>query len=113
NYIGMAKSFFEESSNFLSSIRLTNLEKILGKGEGMIAAFSQEIEDSIKVENYFSEKYIDEIHLKAADSVKQISLAIIEIYPFLGVKACREDHPLNHIFKDYFTATQHHIFTEH
>ncbi|MDN6310547.1 MAG: hypothetical protein L0J60_07740 [Psychroflexus sp.] len=39
-----------------------------------------------------------------------MTAAITSIYPYLGVKASRTDQQLNQIFRDYFTATQHHIF---
>ena len=52
----------------------------------------------------------DEIHQKAKGSVRSLSDAIIRVYPTLGIAASKENHPLNQVFKDYFTATQHHIF---
>ncbi|MGV8813599.1 MAG: hypothetical protein ACOH2D_05760 [Gelidibacter sp.] len=59
--------------------------------------------------NYF-EFNNQKVHSQAADSVSDISRLIIEIYPKLGIRASRIDHQLNQIFRDYFTATQHHIF---
>ena len=52
-----------------------------------------------------------EIHQEASESVRLLSGAMIGAYPLLGIRASSMQNPLNQIFRDYFTATQHHIFS--
>ena len=59
----------------------------------------------------FTDAFMADIHESAAGSVRSLTAAIMTVYPFLGVKASKEEHALNQVFRDYFTATQHHIFT--
>lgn len=111
NYIGMAEHFLEEASAILSKEKLRNPEKVIFISNQHIDRFSEEIEYIIKRENEFTKAYIENIHKTAVDSVHTITTTIIQVYPLLGVKACRKNHQLNQIFQDYFTATQHYIFT--
>ncbi|HSI70516.1 MAG TPA: hypothetical protein VK941_09805 [Gillisia sp.] len=111
NYIGMAQHFLEEARNFATADKLKNLKKILFNSNVQIGKFSEEIEQIIKIEGVFQEEYIQNIHKQATASVRDLSKEIIQVYPSLGIKACAEDQRLNQIFRDYFTATQHHIFT--
>lgn len=112
NYLGMAEHFLEEAKAVLSKELLVNLTNIISTANQEIFEFSEEIEEIIQKSNDFSEKYIQNVHIKAADSVRDISRVIIEVYPMLGIKASSIDHELNYIFRDYFTATQHHIFSK-
>lgn len=112
NYIGMAEHFLEEAGKLIPSEKLINLEKVVIAANSEIASLSEEIEQLIQSEADFKEVFIQNIHKTAVDSVRALSAGIIEVYPFLGVAATREDSQLNQIFRDYFTATQHHIFSQ-
>lgn len=112
NYLGMAEHFLEEARSFTSEDILKNLEKCIAVFQNEISAYSKTIEDEIAAGNKILDSYSEEIHSSASNSVKNLSKNIIKIYPFLGVKASRNGHPLNQVFCDYFTATQHHIFTK-
>ncbi|WP_310994181.1 acyl-CoA dehydrogenase [Aequorivita marina] len=111
NYLGMAEHFLEEVSNILPKEALKNLTNVVSETNKEAFRLSEEIENSIQQSEQFAEAYKEKIHSIAADSVRDITRLIIEIYPKLGIKACRTNHQLNQIFRDYFTATQHHIFS--
>jgi alkylation response protein AidB-like acyl-CoA dehydrogenase len=112
NYVGMAQHFLAESRLVTSENILKNLEKSITLSKDQISTYSESIEEKISAGNKVLDSYTEEIHTSASNSVKKISEKIIEIYPYLGVKASQKDHPLNQVFCDYFTATQHHIFTK-
>ncbi|PKD21484.1 acyl-CoA dehydrogenase [Salegentibacter salinarum] len=112
NYVGMAEHFLEEARSFTSASILKNLEKCIAVSQDEVSAYSKAIEDEIAAGNKILDPYSEEIHSSASHSVKNLSKNIIEIYPFLGVKASINGHHSNQVFSDYFTATQHHIFTK-
>ncbi|ALJ05544.1 acyl-CoA dehydrogenase [Pseudalgibacter alginicilyticus] len=112
NYFGMAVHFYKESIQVLTKkteLNFLNLE--LEKSYEKINQFALNIEGKINSGISVPETWIKDIHEEASNSVKSMTEAIIKIYPLLGVQACSDPHILNHIFRDYFTATQHHIFT--
>ena len=111
NYIGMAEHFLEEAVLSVSHAKTIELRGVIETANHNIFTYAAEIEKSIYDGLAFETVYLDLIHAEAANSVKNISRNIIEIFPHMGVKASGKNHPLNQIFCDYFTATQHHIFT--
>ena len=111
NYIGMAEHFLEEAKNIRAIDLLKNLEKLISNANIEVTQKSENIENIIRQEKLISEAFKSEVHNIAAASVKDITKEIIQVYPYLGIDASREDHPLNLIFRDYFTATQHYNFT--
>lgn len=111
NYIGIAEHLLEEAGVVLGKERLGALENIILESGGKIFLYANEIENRILENKALDAEYIKKIHHGAVQSVKDISRNIIEIYPSLGVKASTRGHRLNQIFCDYFTATQHHIFS--
>jgi indole-3-acetate monooxygenase len=112
NYIGMAESFVKEATPLIPTEKLRNLDLTLQNSIEMVDRFSNEIEIITKYDIGFKADYIENIHTTAANSVRTISRELISIYPSLGVKASRIDEGLNNTFRDYFTATQHHIFSQ-
>lgn len=111
NYIGMAEHFLAEASHMRSKEILSGLESNLVHANQKVAQFSEEIEDKIAKGVAIAPEYMTEIHKTASDSVRSFSKNITEIFPHLGVNAARKNEPLQQVFCDYFTATQHHIFT--
>ncbi|MBZ9729953.1 acyl-CoA dehydrogenase [Salegentibacter sp. JZCK2] len=112
NYIGMAKHFLVEARSVKSVDALRNLEENLNFHNRQISRYSEDIEAKIANQESITTDFIEEIHISASNSVKNISRNIIEAYPYVGIKASQENHPLNQVFRDYFTATQHYIFTK-
>lgn len=110
NYLGMAEHFLEEARTVLPEEKLQGLTGVVSMTNREIFGFSEEIESTVQQQNDFTEEYKQKVHSKAADSVRGISRSLIELYPNLGIKASRKEHQLNQVFRDYFTATQHHIF---
>ncbi|HEA31417.1 MAG TPA: acyl-CoA dehydrogenase [Leeuwenhoekiella sp.] len=109
NYIGMADHFQEAAAPFLQQERLAKLSAQITKADDQINTISKAINSDSLHENEFS-NYGEEIHQAGIDSIRQLSAGIIEIYPLLGIKASAIDQELNQVFRDYFTATQHHNF---
>lgn len=112
NYIGMAEHLQEEAIAITNSNALQHLTSEIKKANQQLENFASEIEETTHSNSCFTAEYIAKVHTTAATSVKNITKSIVEVFPLLGVKAARNGHVLNQIFCDYFTATQHHIFTK-
>ncbi len=110
NYIGMAEHFLAEVEKIGRSNKGSTLREVLAEANQKVYTFCNEIERIISHQGANSDFQILEIHEVASQSVRKISIAITEMFPYLGIGACRTDHPLNLIFRDFFTATQHHNF---
>ncbi|MFB9055215.1 acyl-CoA dehydrogenase [Mariniflexile ostreae] len=112
NYIGMATHFLEEAKQVLmDKSRLDYFGILIEKANIKVKEYALKIENEIRLGHDLPEIWIKEIHQEASDSVKTFSETIINIFPLLGIRACSESQKLNQIFRDYFTATQHHIFS--
>lgn len=111
NYLGMAEHFLEEASHRKPSETLKSLTTTLEAAQQNIVRYSKEIEEKIRDQQPISTDYTAIIHSTAAHSVNQMSQKIIQIYPYLGTHASQQTTDLNQVFRDYFTATQHPIFT--
>tara|TARA_R110002049_G_scaffold28018_4_gene96627 strand:- start:38475 stop:39503 length:1029 start_codon:yes stop_codon:yes gene_type:complete len=111
NYIGMAEHYLEEASRNLEKCMLTDLTTTINSANKQVDTFVQQIEHLLNEEKSFSIEFIQQVHETASRSVKEISKNIIAIFPLLGIRSCTENTVLNQIFRDYFTATQHHIFS--
>ncbi|WP_323756611.1 hypothetical protein [Roseivirga sp.] len=110
NYVGMAEHFLEEAQ-VKDETLLTELKEAIDSANAQLYEIAKQVEDMTTHSEEFTEPFIKEVHQVASASVKNLSAAIIGLQPYLGVNASREDAVLNQIFRDYFTATQHHIFT--
>lgn len=112
NYIGMAEHFLAEASHLRATEILSDLENNISSSNQRVTHFSKEIEEKIAKKAVISPEYMAELHRVATNSVQEFSKNIVEIFPHLGVNAARKNEPVQQIFCDYFTATQHHIFTK-
>jgi len=110
NYIGMAEHFLEEAQ-VKDESRLAELKSVTSSANDQLYEIANQVESKTENDAEFAESFIQEVHQAASASVKGLSAVIIGLQPYLGVNASREDAVLNQIFRDYFTATQHHIFT--
>lgn len=111
NYLGMAEHFLDEATTILEPKIIESFSLLLSKTNQQLYTFAEHIELLTISDTVIMDAYIEMIHTTASASVKDMSQAILNLYPLLGVKACSQQHPLNRIFRDYFTATQHHIFS--
>ncbi len=112
NYIGMADHFLEEANEKVSSWVLKDLKFSINKADNLVSDFSEKITDKIKSEQKLPEAFIREIHSEGAQSIQQLSRCITGIFPKLGIAAATRNSQLNLIFRDFFTATQHHNFSK-
>ncbi len=111
NYIGMADHFLEEAKELIGSgEKLENLQKAIENADALTMDFAERMQKQVANADKVPEAWINEVHQRATDSVRSLSKVIIEIFPCLGIRAASENHCLNLVFRDFFTATQHHIF---
>ncbi|MCK0159035.1 acyl-CoA dehydrogenase [Allomuricauda sp. F6463D] len=112
NYIGMAERFLEEAERIGNDNGMLNgLQKIIWHAISECMRDAQYIQSMVLEVQNIPEAYVEEIHQKASHSVRTLTNEIIQVFPILGIRASTLDHPLNQVFRDYFTATQHHIFS--
>ena len=112
NYIGMAEHFWKEAALTVDPDQLNVLASVIRSANHEVMEIVQTVNQLTGTDGAFSDAFIKEVHGVASTSVKSISSAMVGLYPFLGINGSRENHVLNQIFRDYFTATQHHIFTK-
>lgn len=112
NYIGMAEHFYEEASAITSDLEESDLRNLIEESNEKLNEITQKVTDFSSNSVDFSTDFTEYIHSTAAQNVRQLSAEIIRCYPKLGIRACSEDRAINQVFKDFFTATQHHIFSK-
>ncbi|MFD0991419.1 acyl-CoA dehydrogenase [Mariniflexile jejuense] len=110
NYLGMATHFYDEASNIVSTEHTLQLQNVLQQANQLLYTIANTIDAYTNNQTPITEAYTNTIHTTTSNLVTQLTNAIITLYPKLGIKACSEPHILNRIFRDYFTATQHHNF---
>lgn len=111
NYIGMAAHFWEEAKKTGGGEKkLHALHETIERGDAAVIAYAERTQGRIAAGEPVPEAWTKEVHQEAADSVRALSQGIMEVYPCLGIRAARKGHGLNQVFRDFFTATQHHIF---
>ena len=111
NYIGMAEHFVDLVNSGLSSAVSPSLPDILQHANRMVESLARECLQAVREKTPFTEAFISKVHTAASTSVATISQGITAIYPYTGIKGASENTEMNNVFRDYFTATQHHIFT--
>ncbi|MFY7787736.1 MAG: hypothetical protein ACOVQA_07660, partial [Thermoflexibacteraceae bacterium] len=100
NYVGMAHNFAEKVNNQTMQIYAANtMTKIL--------TIAQEIEKQIAHYQLFSPEKLQAIHTFGEETVATCCEYFARIYPIAGIVASRTTSPINQVFRDFFTATQH------
>jgi len=112
NYIGLAEHFLEEVRANSTRINFSLLELAITGSNKQVTRFAKASEKVINEESEFLKSFGQDIYKEAGESIRSLTREIIKIYPLLGIKASKINIPLNQVFRDYFTATQHHIFTK-
>ena len=111
NYIGMAEHFLTLCSDCVSPSHLQPLQETLNHANQMVETLATECIKVVSEKEEFPEQLVSKVHREASMSVVHISQAVTAIYPYTGIKGASQNSALNQVFRDYFTATQHHIFT--
>jgi len=112
NYIGMAEHFLDEAKEIgASGDLLDKLQVVITNAVSSCRTYGKQIQEMIVDDQVFQQQYIDMVHREISNAVQSLSGTMIAVYPILGIRASSVDHPLNQVFRDYFTATQHHIFS--
>ncbi|HLS30582.1 MAG TPA: hypothetical protein VK021_06975 [Flavobacteriaceae bacterium] len=112
NYIGIIEHYLDEAGKHLSKNQLDKLVSLVEKSNQEKEYYADQVELALKNNQTIEKKLKKDLHDTAAELIGDCSQAITAIHPFLGMKAARKNHPLNRIFCDYFTATQHHNFVD-
>src|SRR5690606_31062521 len=99
NYIGMAARYGEEVQKICGSGALERLLARVAQADAKIMALAQQIEDHVHTGASPPGSFPKEIHREATESVRALSSKIIGVYPSLGIRASRLDHPLNQAFR--------------
>ena len=110
NYLGMAEHFLEKSLELFSSNLQTEFEILLNESTSQTIDFSIRIEKLLSKNEVISNELETEIHQFGENITEKITNYIIQLYPYLGIKASKTNEEINQIFRDYFTATQHRNF---
>lgn len=100
NYIGMAQHFAESISN-------KNLQQLTEDVLKKTMSIAKEIERTIAHNKTISTERMQQIHTFGEEVVSDFCTQIINLYPTAGIEASRTTSPINQIFRDFFTATQH------
>lgn len=100
NYIGMAQNFAET----IHDMKMQDFtESVLKK----TIVIGKEVEHTIANKKILSKAQIEQIHVFGEEIVFDLCNYLIKLYPNLGIEASRTTSPINQIFRDFFTATQH------
>jgi len=100
NYIGMAQSFAEKVGSPTMQLYAENaLTKTV--------TIAKEIEQQIANNQSFDPKNIQAIHSFGEATVEKLCEYFAQTYPKAGIAASRTTSPINQVFRDFFTATQH------
>ncbi|USD24449.1 acyl-CoA dehydrogenase [Flagellimonas marinaquae] len=112
NYIGMAEHFLSESlkSNVPNHL-LDEFQQIILKSNRICHRYAVKVHKMVTNSDKITEPFALGLHQEATELVQRLSDKFIKAYTTLGIRACSIGHPLNHIFNDFYTATQHHNFS--
>jgi alkylation response protein AidB-like acyl-CoA dehydrogenase len=100
NYIGMAQSFAEKvgkptMQHYVENARIETL------------TIAKEIEQQVATTELSDPKIIQAIHSFGEATVEKLCEYFAQTYPKAGIIASRTTSPINQVFRDFFTATQH------
>lgn len=113
NYLGMAEHYLEEARKITSNTAVQELADILDKSVFRMMETAQSLDrEADQSEGLIVWKEERQNHEIISEQVRELSQAIVQVHPFLGMKASRAGEQLSQIFRDYFTATQHHNFVK-
>lgn len=111
NYIGMAMHFLEESQKVSQeNPELDKFKALVHTIDAVMMNFAIKIQGMIEKNHRIPNVMSEKIHTESSTAIRSLSEGIIKMYSFLGISASKSNQPVNQVFRDYFTATQHHNF---
>ncbi|MDC8829912.1 hypothetical protein [Alteromonas gilva] len=110
NYIGMAEHLYSETQGCQQSDVRTQLHAAITSANKEVSRLASECEQLAGNHATFDDIVVKAVHNSACASVAELTRAVVGVYPYLGISAASQGNVVNQIFRDYFTATQHHIF---
>ncbi len=106
NYIGMAHHFCTEANKINPSLNMAYLDDNIKEFDHNMAQFAQQVTARI-TDNEDTQALQATIHDFGIMATQQLAHNIIRLYMQLGIIASHDHQPINKVFKDFFTATQH------
>lgn len=106
NYIGMAEHFFHEANTLKSNENYATINHQLQLLQQQALRFADDVELLLMHQNDTASIKI-EIHQFGITTVQYLSHEIMKAYMMVGIIASHDNQPINRVFKDFFTATQH------
>lgn len=106
NYIGMAEHFFTVANTLKPNAAYTTIHEQIERIQQDTLAYADAVE-SLLIQNDDTEIIRGAIHQFGIDTVQHLSHEILKAYMHIGIIASHDNQPINTIFKDFFTATQH------
>lgn len=107
NYLGMAEHFVDEAEKIKPQLDLSAFRNYITSEEKQTYYFANKIETLLEEQQKIAVEVQTEIHQFAETLVATLSHKILDLYFQLGIKASHTNEPIQQIFRDYFTATQH------
>ena len=107
NYLGMATHFLDEAEKIRPQLDLSFFRNDLSTEENQTYLFADKMETLLENQQEITAEVQTEIHQFAETLVANLSHKILDLYFQLGIKASNSIEPIQQIFRDYFTATQH------
>lgn len=107
NYLGMAAHFVEEAEKIRPHLNVETFTTYLLSEEQKVYAFADKVETLLEKNQEISAEMQTEIHQFGEQLVSNVSHNILDLYFQLGIRASHTNEPIQQIFRDYFTATQH------
>lgn len=107
NYLGMAEHFLDEALKTKPQLNVSIFKKQLQINENQIWFFADKIERILQNKEGISDEIEFEIHQFGTKVTTTLAHELLNLYMQLGIVASHEKHPINLIFNDFFTATQH------
>ncbi len=110
NYMGMYDHFREECRYIEKGLDLSGMEQLTQNIHARLDNYIAEMETLLEKGNEIPAGLAENLYQLGSFAVQEMAATIIHVWPYLGTKAAKETEQLNTIFRDFFTATQHHNF---
>ncbi|MCS7077626.1 MAG: hypothetical protein NZ455_13000 [Bacteroidia bacterium] len=107
NHVGIAKHYLNESLTIRKTYFHDDFTKFLDTKTADFYREVTQIEHLLHVNRELSPQFCQKIHDFGVKLVEDISMYIVKIHPLLGMRAAMLNEPINKIFRDFFTLTQH------